>query len=653
MPPRKSRAKPKTPAEPAFSDGEAAPIPQTIRSRRGGNFNVAGPTSALTSFLKEHGIQASVGRSGWAPAPGQNTDELALPGPSSPSGSRVEPSREASATPVTSEATVEKRKRPAVNGKGKGRATEEDLDSDDLDEVMPKKRARKRIASPSSSALDGMDGDGDYTPIGTRTPSGVNTPAETRLRPVGEFMTCVDCQNQFTVTAYTKPCPSKPGYLCYDCAISAGIDVFAKTRKKAAAKKPAAKDKRAKVISYEEITGPIGLGDFCIKLIGKYIEDVEALGNIGTKSMDRVCRIISKSRRLTPETATLFYSGNRTELKMYDCTNLLPSSYVTLAALCPNLQDLSLELCGQLDTDTIIKWGQVFPDLKRLDLWGPFNVRKEGWVKFFADKPDLEGLLITQTPRFDMSCLKAMVNNCPDINELRFREFGLLDDTWLPELAKLEKLELLDLSSPGHASLTDEPVIELLKAIGENLETLNLGDHIRLTDRVLLDGIVPHCPRIRKLFLRNIADFAPPQEGETYVKTGLTNAGVADFFAKWKESGHSGLVEVDLSLNPELGEKSLLALMEHSGDTLIDMNIKGWRETPDTTLARIGVTCSKLRSLNVGWCRQLTDLSVKDILGGCPEITVIKAWGCNSLTDNVARKKGCRLTGIESHVISA
>jgi DNA repair protein RAD7 len=34
------------------------------------------------------------------------------------------------------------------------------------------------------------------------------------------------------------------------------------------------------------------------QLIGKYIEDVEALGDIGSKSMDKVCRIISKSRRL-------------------------------------------------------------------------------------------------------------------------------------------------------------------------------------------------------------------------------------------------------------------------------------------------------------------------------------------------------------------
>lgn len=34
-------------------------------------------------------------------------------------------------------------------------------------------------------------------------------------------------------------------------------------------------------------------------MIGKYIENVEALGSIGSMNMDKVCRIISKGRRLS------------------------------------------------------------------------------------------------------------------------------------------------------------------------------------------------------------------------------------------------------------------------------------------------------------------------------------------------------------------
>jgi DNA repair protein RAD7 len=173
-------------------------------------------------------------------------------------------------------------------------------------------------------------------------------------------------------------------------------------------------------------------------LIGKYIENVEALGSIGSMNMDKVCRIISKGRRLyvtptviqelrdrrflpfhrTPETATLFYSGTREDLAMFDCTSksvdvacstnesvtdhvcrhldLTPDSFITLAALCPNLRSLRLDMCGRIDTDTMGKWGSVFEHLNRLELEGPFLVRVNGWIKFMEGMGDkLTGFLIT------------------------------------------------------------------------------------------------------------------------------------------------------------------------------------------------------------------------------------------------------------------
>ncbi len=49
---------------------------------------------------------------------------------------------------------------------------------------------------------------------------------------------------------------------------------------------------------YEERVGVLPLGDVCIGMIGKYIEDVEQLGDIGHVNMDKVCKIISRSRLL-------------------------------------------------------------------------------------------------------------------------------------------------------------------------------------------------------------------------------------------------------------------------------------------------------------------------------------------------------------------
>lgn len=100
-------------------------------------------------------------------------------------------------------------------------------------------------------------------------------------------------------TAYTKPRP-KGGYLCVSCCYALGIDPFAKDKSKAKKpppKKAAAKEAR-QVTRFEDRRGASPLGELCIQIIGKYIEDVEQLGDIGHVNMDKVCRIISKGRLL-------------------------------------------------------------------------------------------------------------------------------------------------------------------------------------------------------------------------------------------------------------------------------------------------------------------------------------------------------------------
>jgi DNA repair protein RAD7 len=112
-------------------------------------------------------------------------------------------------------------------------------------------------------------------------------------------------------TTYTKEHPTTSGtWLCVKCCYALNIDPFAKPKKSAPQKKAATKDARGKVIHYEERKGVTPLGDLCIhvrrveakstdnQMIGKYIEDVDQLGDIGGINMDKVCKIISKSRRL-------------------------------------------------------------------------------------------------------------------------------------------------------------------------------------------------------------------------------------------------------------------------------------------------------------------------------------------------------------------
>lgn len=282
-----------------------------------------------------------------------------------------------------------------------------------------------------------------------------------------------------------------------------------------------------------------------------------------------------------------------------------------MANLCPNLERLHLQLCGQLMAASLKHWSTALKHLKRLELYAPFLVRKDGWEAFIvAAGTRLEGFLITQSPRIDLETINILVDNCPNLTELRLAEIGLLDGDCLTAISKLGKLKLLDLSAPPH-SLKDDDVISLLQSVGSNLETLNLSSNPELTD-LTLDAIATNCPNLRELHMRHQVEF--------------TNEGVAKFFQDLKQNGHSGLTVIDLEKGHDLRDEALDALLSHSGNTVEQLSVLGWRDTTSTALERLA-ECSALRELDLGWCRKLTDFTLKDILDRSQSVESIRVWG--------------------------
>jgi DNA repair protein RAD7 len=260
---------------------------------------------------------------------------------------------------------------------------------------------------------------------------------------------------------------------------------------------------------------------------------------------------------------------------------------------------------------TLKHWAATLKHLRRIELYAPFLVRKDGWESFIVTAGErLEGFLVTQSPRIDLETLSTLVESCPNLTELRLAEIGLLDGKCLVVLSKLKKLKSLDLSAPPH-SLKDEDVIPLLEAVGQGLESLNLSSNPDLTDATL-DAIAQHCPHLRELHLRHQVE--------------LTNEGVAKFFRTLQDQGHAGLHVIDLEKGHDLGDDALGALLSQSGKTVEQLSILGWRETTANALEGLG-KCVNLRELDVGWCRKLTDFALKEILDQLESVELIRVWG--------------------------
>ena len=274
-------------------------------------------------------------------------------------------------------------------------------------------------------------------------------------------------------------------------------------------------------------------------------------------------------------------------------------SYVAMANLCPNLETVNLHLCGQMTADSLRYWGNHL-SLRRLELFGPFLIRTDGWQDFFRSTPGLEGLLVHQSPRLDVETMQVMVDSCPGIKELRLSEVGKLDDEFAPLLAKLP-LEHLDLAS---TRITDDGVEELLAAVGPTLVSLNLSHNENLSDRTA-QSIATHCTKLERLALANV-DFS-------------NEAGAALFKAL------KGLTHVDMEKGHDLSDAALKALLDGSAQTLKSLSLLGWRELSSKALSQLK-RCKNLQHLDVGWCRQFTNFSLKDVLDHTP-VERVNVWG--------------------------
>lgn len=223
----------------------------------------------------------------------------------------------------------------------------------------------------------------------------------------------------------------------------------------------------------------------------------------------------------------------------------------------------------------------------------------------------------------------ALHEHCAGLTELRLKEVGKLDDEFVDVLKEMTSLTYLDLSDPT-ISLSEEAATELMRCIGEGLTHLDLSGHSALTDTFLIDGIQTHVQALTELSLRNVQE--------------LTDDGVADFFNRWTEGDvditNPPFTILDLSRNYNLSSNALTALLTHSGQTLTNLNINGWKTVSEASLREIPVKARNLQLLDVGWCREMDNFVMKSIMEECSKLTEVKVWGCNRLDEHCPRKVG-------------
>ncbi|KAI8076881.1 uncharacterized protein BX664DRAFT_344162 [Halteromyces radiatus] len=600
---------------------------------------IRGPTSALTSFLREHGIQVeNRSRAQMAERRRQQREREQQ----AQEENATNDSAASSSSPVTT-TTTETTESILYTPRRRTRNAKEKAIIEIANENKKSKGKKKRPADDDSDYSD----DSDFVEPG---PSSRATPGRIRV------LFCSKCKCRFV---RPRSDPSEET-LCPDC-LSGNLSK---------GKQPA---KKRRVISHTSggnkkpwfmmgvQSTPVvnSLQDICINIITDHISDVEALGDLSFINMDKIAKIICRNRLLTNHTARLFMQPFIRELRLYDCTNLDVDGLKNVAHFCPNLRTLRLYYCGRMTNDVLELYGSHLQQLTSLALSGCHLITEQQWIKFFKTIGSrLHSFSLRHSNRFQKDSFKALVTHCNKLQHLRLSRIVTLDDDWLEMLAEsgINTLESLELSWPSTEpnrpyKLTDTPLIKVLSINGKTLKELTLRGCTDMTDKMLVDGILAHCSQLEKLEL----------DGSDK----MTSDGFKTLFSEeWKvgplayhHQPRMGLRHVTIARCTQFDDDALKHLLAHSGKSLLHLDIHSLHKLSVSALESIAgentdddnnnaysttkktkspptssLACTSLTYLDTSFVRSMDDYVLTKLIRSCQSLQHIKVWGCNQVT---------------------
>ncbi|GAN06347.1 rad7-like protein rhp7 [Mucor ambiguus] len=571
---------------------------------------VSGPTSALSSFLREHGISVPnasrrARRERMQQAQQNGVDDATLD------------TQTAAAAPEAGTQDTEM----AESSTAAQNATSSML-YNPRSTQKTKKRLRKKGGEKDNDSDSDFDGDDDDNAAGPSSSSRRALPGRSRI------VFCAKCKGRFA----RKNDEDSDSTICPAC--QAGPS----TPKKQTRKKKIIPTIKKQVISTEALPS---LQDCCIAVIAEYIDEVENFGDIADDSLEKLAKIISRNRKINDMTSKLFMQPFRKQLSLFDCTNMSDHGFYMISQFCPKLQYLQLIYCGQITDKSLRAYQERLHDLKSLEMSGPFLVTKEAWISFFETVgARLESFQVRHTARFVKECMEALATHCPNLKKLKFGQLSHFNSDWIPVIAKLKHLDTLELAwTSGENTMHTEDIVHLLSEVGSGLKDLSIKGGHELTDDILLQGILKHCHQIKRLNLEQCDQ--------------LTSPAMVEFLEQWQAKG---LTHLDISSCTKFDDTVLEAVLRHSGKSLEYLNLHSLIELTAAHLELIAgndadlTPCVSLTHLDCGFVRSMDDYVLMKLIKHCTSLRNIQVWGCHMLTESVPSKPGLRISGREMSV---
>ena len=298
-----------------------------------------------------------------------------------------------------------------------------------------------------------------------------------------------------------------------------------------------------------------------------------------------------------------------------------------LVSRLPRLSLVDLGFCGRPFTAKAAVLLHRLDSLQTLRLQGCFRLSNSSLSSLMTHRgPGLSELAISGNSQLSAAGISAIGTHCTSLRVLRLEDCDQLPPDALLPLRSLKRLHTLSLA--GLFLLNDATLVAIADACHESL----IGLSIRGCSLVTPEAVVTMartCSKIEDLDLSGVEL-------------------MTDAAAIALSEGLPALERLQLKACVQLSDEAIAAIASGCPD-LVRLSLNKIPALSDASLAALTARCSaKLSSLDISWCRGVSDHGIGALVDACEDLEELTIWGCTQLTDRFYEghsRDGLRIVG--------
>ncbi|KAA8523317.1 hypothetical protein F0562_009740 [Nyssa sinensis] len=360
------------------------------------------------------------------------------------------------------------------------------------------------------------------------------------------------------------------------------------------------------------------LQELCMAILAKNADAITSLDGVPDVLRHKLCQLLCDSRRMNSNFLALLVCGSPTQVRVRDCSWLTEEKFTRIFEGCDtsNLTVLQLDQCGRCMPDyvlflTLARSSNSLPVLTRISLKGACRLSDVGLRALVSSAPALRSINLSQCSLLTFTGINVLADSLGSVlKELYLDDCQNMDHRLiLPALKKLEHLEVLSLA--GNQAVSDDFIHEFIVVRGLNMKELILADCVKLTDSSL-KVIAETCSGLCALDLVNLRK--------------LTDSAI-----EYLANGCRVIQTLKLCRNA-FSDEAIAAFLETSGESLKELSLNNVIKVGPSTAVSLAKCSRNLLSLDLSWCRNLTDETLGLIVDSCLSLKLLKLFGCNQIT---------------------